>query len=107
MVSDTVSMTPDLLSCVLHSCLMTQLQPRCKNRKAPHLMAESGAHVPGCQIVKVVVMTNTPVTLRLELHYPCQPTMKIAEPRFRRPQEVIASCNENGKQAGMTMFYTG
>jgi hypothetical protein len=54
-------------------------------------MAESGAQVPGFQIVKVVLMTVVPVTLLLELHYPCQPAMKTSKPRTQRPQWVIAS----------------
>jgi hypothetical protein len=54
-------------------------------------MAEIGAQVPGCQSLKVVLMTIVLVTLPLELHYPCQPARKSTDPRIQRIHEIIAS----------------
>jgi hypothetical protein len=76
-------------------------------KNAPHLLAESGAWEPGFQILKVVVMTFTPVTLLPSLHYPCQRILKCAELRTQRVQDVFASVVKIENPAGMIMFYTG
>jgi hypothetical protein len=78
-------MIPGLVSRVLLS----------NNKNAPHLMAESGAWMPGYQKVKVVMMTITSVTVPLELHYPCQPAEICIEPLLWGIHEVISLAGKN------------
>jgi hypothetical protein len=107
MVSDTVCHDPRPFE--PHAPFMSDIVLPANNgfkKNAPHLMAESGARGLVSDL-KVVVMTITPVTLLPGLHDLCQPVVKSAEPPIQRIQGVIVFCDENGKSARMTMFYTG
>ena len=108
MVSGTVAMIPGLVSRMLHSCLLKHHNRQLDKKNAPHLMAESGAWVPVCQILKVVVMTKALVTWIRGLHYPCQQRHDYRRALHPLPSGGMHDLRPiKDTSAELIIFYTG